>query len=175
MSSITARPSPTPIEMFVIKLFVKQFWGEHKKERESTSPFAVTNKVASRRIVDNPITKGSWTISPVHSSVSRGFFGGIKGFSASGGGGGGSIDTKVQFDNINLCPITGKEFLDSELQEYKDRLSSQCKYWAKKQIDDTSITQNLGTMQYVVRFSDGKIKYYEADLLSDRPTFKEQN
>lgn len=134
--SMLAQREATSLELLLMKLHSTVKRGELEKEFNSTSPYAVTTKQPTSRIVDNAITKGDWHTSPVHSSVSRGFFGGVKDVRVSGGDGRGSIDTKVQFDEIFKCPVTGREFLQKDLDQYKHNL--------RREVDDY-VTEKLKT------------------------------
>jgi hypothetical protein len=126
--------------------YAKEFREQNKDHFTTKSPYAITTEQPTSRLVDNPITKGSWSCSGPQVSVERGFFGGIKDVSVEGGGRGGNIDTTVQFDEIFLCPVTHREFLTKDLDDYFEELRKEqdCYAWQKtrKKINGAHIDSN---------------------------------
>lgn len=167
MSTITATPKK---EYFLVSMFAGYFarlyYLEHKDEINSTSPYAVTDKLPKMRVVDNPITKGSWQVSALHSTDHYGIFGGYKGSSVSGGGGGGSIDTKVQFDHISLCPVTGREYTDEELKKYHDDWHYAVERHGRREAEQLTLERELDTNNTRVRYYSAEFRFSQEDLES---------
>lgn len=139
------------LESIFTVYFGRKFYKEHEAEINSTSPYAVTDKTPTMRIVDNPITEGSWRVSPVHSSVSRGFFGGVRDVTISGGGGGGSMTTKVQFDRISMCPVTKREFTDADLERYHKDWMYQVESFAKDNVKALKCSTDPISMSIIIQ------------------------
>ena len=142
MAFSTGSTSVTHVRLhrYFVEKFSKEFRDEHKKEYKSTSPYAITTKIPTLRIVDNPIITGEGHTDSIssHSTVYRGFFGGVKGVanSVSGGGGNWNLDTKVQFDKIYLCPVTNREFTDKDMDNYLHKLNNQRRKYVESKLED---------------------------------------
>jgi hypothetical protein len=164
MASLTSVMRESYVERMFAAYFARKFYIEHRAEAESTSPYAVTDKIPTMRIVDNPITKGQGHISSVHSSVTRGFFGGIKGFSASGGGGSWELDTKVQFDHISMCPVTGREFTDAELKKHHDDWDYRIESHGRTEAKQLTHYEDPGTGTITFRYYQIGFRFNREDL-----------
>lgn len=117
------------VELLLRKLHATIKRSQLEKKFESKSPYAVTSQTPTSRLVDNAITKGSWRTSPINTSAQHGIFGKMRIVRVGGGESNGSIDTTVQFDEIFMCPVTGREFLKKDLDDYKKGLENELRHY----------------------------------------------
>jgi len=158
-SSDTTSTTHVRLHRYFVEKFSKEFRDKHKKEYETTSPYATTTKLPTLRIVDNPIITGKGHTNSIssHSTVYRGFFGGVKGVanSVSGGGGNWNIDTEVQFDKIYLCPVTNREFTDGDMDEYFKNLNMQKRNEVEDKLKVFRYQNTVGSNSWEI-FAGGK-------------------
>lgn len=154
-ATVTAVPERVRIYNVFERLYAYQYYEEHRAEINSTSPYAVTDKLPELRVVDNAITKGSWSVDALSSTDHYGFFGGYKGSSTSGGGGGGSVDTTVQFDHVNMCPVTHREFTDEELKKYHEKWLDDVRNYARHEAEHIRWWEDFDTNKLKVAWHGG--------------------
>lgn len=150
----------SPIQILYAKRYAEEYRKRHKEEYYSLSPYAPTSKTPTMRIVDNAIITGSGYTDEITSTDHYGFFGGYQGSSQSGGGGSWEINTEVQFDRIYLCPVTGQEFLASDLKEYRNIQFEKLREWSLAQVDKLRIREDFGVDGWTVITPDGKEKLH---------------
>lgn len=159
MTTVHKDPVFNRLRQQYIERLAKEYHETHKDEYETTSPYALTRKLPTLRIVDNVLTSGSGHTDPIssHSTVIRGFFGGVKGISSrsSGGGGRWEVDSKVQFDKVYLCPETGREFTDADMEKYREQLRNRCRYAVEDRLKDFRVEQQIGFDGFLVSY-DGR-------------------
>lgn len=157
------------LENVFLRFFGHRYYKQHEKEIKSTSPYAVTDKLPKMRVVDNPIISGKGHTDSIssHSTVYRGFFGGVKGVanSVSGGGGNWKLDTEIRFDHISMCPVTGREFTDEELEKYHEKWISDVTSFAKNELHYLKYSEDMINQSVKFSHTIGEFKFGREELL----------
>lgn len=162
--SLSFAQSDSIVRQLGIKLHSTMKRAELEDKLKSTSPFAITSKIPTSRIVDNAIIKGEMNIAPVQANVVRGFFGGVRGVSVRGGDGRGRIETTVQFDTIYKCPVTGQEFRREDMESHKRNLESEVKWYVEDKLK-TTIAENDSMTLKIRIATDGMVFMIEREQI----------
>lgn len=164
-----ARASLTEPNYLVIELkrylsakHADEFYQQNIKRFESKSPYAVTDKDAGVRIVDNVILKGHGFLSTIKTKTQI-----VKRkpiTDVSGGGGSWNLDSKVQFDKIYTCPVTKREFTQEDLSLYWANLRQEQKNYAAARVNFIECWNNPATRSIHVRYGEDKEHAIEIEL-----------
>jgi hypothetical protein len=114
--------------------YTRDYLKGHDAEYKSTSPYAVTDKVASSRISITPVTYTAMNPMNGHEY----------------------IDTDIERETIFKCPVTNKEFRAEDLSRYTEKVFNEAKRYGAEQAEGLGYLQRVGTIDWVVRGKAGE-------------------